>query len=288
MKYYYWACDYSKNTGEGNLARLFVRKNIKNGFRIEYNIKLKFLRYKYILPFIGVIYCWFYYLKGKKIYYINYLPLWNFLIFILLPPKTLLGPITGGSNFNKNIIRKYIFPLFYYLSQYIILIRYNNIIFSTSLLKKYLFVPIKKISKYNFVLSYLKKRKKNKKDLDFLIYYREHQNKKKFFPLNFIKQLIAAKFKIFIIGDKLKIKGLKNLGKINNSKVNSYLRKTVFSLASGENILSLFTLECVNNNVKVLVNKNFTQEIPTPIKSDIIKVSFKEKKIIQKLKKYCN
>ncbi len=288
MKYYYWACDYSKNTGEGNLARLFVRKNIKNGFRIKYNITLKFLRYKYILPFIGVIYCWFYYLKGKKIYYINYLPLWNFLIFILLPPKTILGPITGGSNFNKNIIRKYIFPLFYYLSQYIILIRYNNIIFSTSLLKKYLFVPIKKISKYNFVLSYLKKRKKNKKDLDFLIYYREHQNKKKFFPLSFIKQLIAAKFKIFIIGDKLKIKGLKNLGKINNSKVNSYLRKTVFSLASGENILSLFTLECVNNNVKVLVNKNFTQEIPTPIKSDVIKVSFKEKKIIQKLKKYCN
>ena len=34
--------------------------------------------------------------KNKEICYINYLPLWNFLIFILLPPKTILGPVTGG------------------------------------------------------------------------------------------------------------------------------------------------------------------------------------------------
>ena len=33
--------------------------------------------------------------------YLNYLPLWNFLIFILLPPKTLLGPITGGSQIQR-------------------------------------------------------------------------------------------------------------------------------------------------------------------------------------------
>ena len=31
----------------------------------------------------------------KKTCYINYLPLWNFIIFIILPKNTILGPITG-------------------------------------------------------------------------------------------------------------------------------------------------------------------------------------------------
>ena len=34
-------------------------------------------------------------MKGNKICYINYLPIWNFLIFVVLPKKTILGPITG-------------------------------------------------------------------------------------------------------------------------------------------------------------------------------------------------
>ena len=62
MKYYFWACDYSKNTGEGNLARLFVKKEIRNASHIKFNNKFSLFRHKYILPFIGVIFCWFYYL----------------------------------------------------------------------------------------------------------------------------------------------------------------------------------------------------------------------------------
>ena len=288
MKYYFWACDYSKNSGEGNLARLFVKKEISNASHIKFNNKFTLFRHKYILPFIGVIYCWFYYFKGKKIYYLNYLPLWNFLIFILLPPKTCLGPITGGSNYNRSIVRKYFFPIFYYLSQIIINLRYNNIIFSTSLLKKYLFNSIKKKSKFDFVFNLLNKNKTNKKNIDFFIYYRKHKNKEKFFPYKFIKKLLNNKFKIFIFGDQLKIGGLKNLGKINNDKVNWYLRKSYFSITSGENLLSLFTLECINNNVKILLNNNFNEKIPTKLKSNFIKISFKEKNIKKKLKKfYC-
>ena len=56
----------------------------------------------------------------------------------LLPPKTIIGPITGGSFFSKNsnfLIRKYFFPVFYKISELIILFRYKQPIFSTELLK---------------------------------------------------------------------------------------------------------------------------------------------------------
>ena len=33
-EFYCWACDLSKNTGEGNLANLFIKKNIKYNFKI--------------------------------------------------------------------------------------------------------------------------------------------------------------------------------------------------------------------------------------------------------------
>lgn len=66
MKYYFWACDYSNNTGEGNLARLFVKKEIRNGSHIKFNNKFTLFRYKYILPFIGVIIAGFITLKERK------------------------------------------------------------------------------------------------------------------------------------------------------------------------------------------------------------------------------
>ena len=67
--------------------------------------------------------------------------MWNFIIFLILPPKTILGPITGGSRKNKdlffnNFIRSFFFPLFYYLTNLIFLIRYEKLVFSKNLLNK--------------------------------------------------------------------------------------------------------------------------------------------------------
>lgn len=107
-KFSCWACDFSDKTGEGNLARLFVKKNYtQDNYQIftPNNIKsLNFLNtsifnYKYISPLIGILFCWYLFVKRKKIVYLNYLPLWNCLIFIFLPPKTIFGPITGGAYF---------------------------------------------------------------------------------------------------------------------------------------------------------------------------------------------
>ena len=113
----------------------YQKKNEKYSF-IRINPSKNFIfNYKYISPFIGLVYCWIYYFKKKEIYYINFLPLWNFMLFLFLPPNTKFGPITGGANYsdsNSNYIRKYIFPIFYKISELLINIR-GHYIFSTDL-----------------------------------------------------------------------------------------------------------------------------------------------------------
>ena len=109
-----WSCDFRENTGEGRLARLFI-KNLSKNFsnyinvtspdcnyklingKIIEKIKKKKINYesfyhKYVFPFVGCIYSWYYLLKGINFLYVNYLPLWNFLIFIILAPNTNITP----------------------------------------------------------------------------------------------------------------------------------------------------------------------------------------------------
>ena len=65
---------------------------------------------------MGIIYSWIYYLKGFRVIYINYLPLWNPIPFVTLPPNSVLGPITGSVFIRKKIfeinIRNTIFLFF--------------------------------------------------------------------------------------------------------------------------------------------------------------------------------
>ena len=97
------------------------------------------MNYKYLTPFIGILFCWYHFLKNKNVAYINYLPMWNFFNFHSTASWYIIRPITGGSNFNTQgrnyFIRKYIFPIFYKISEIVILTRYKNPIFSTKLLK---------------------------------------------------------------------------------------------------------------------------------------------------------
>jgi hypothetical protein len=122
------------------------------------------------------------------------LPLWNFFLFALAPPKTLYGPITGGANIykknNLNLsIRKYLFPLFYSISIFFINCRKMRFIFSTQLLKKFIKNKIKNKILFNYALTLFDKKKVGKKKIDFLIYYREHSNKNIIFHYKFINKL---------------------------------------------------------------------------------------------------
>lgn len=263
-----WVCDYSNITGEGNLARKFIKD-----FFQQKDVKIlkldskSILNQKYIIPIIGIIYCWKNFLKGHKVGYINYLPLWNFIIFILLPPKTILGPITGGAlylvsaNFNY-YFRKFFFPIFYKISEFFLNIRYKkNINFSTDLLTKYLSKNTVKKSKFNYVLKNFKFQRKKRKNIDFLIYYRLHKNKLGFFKYDLIRNLIKSKLKVFVVGDRLQIKGTKNLGYINKQKLIKLQSNSKYTICSHENIYSLFVLECISNHMKVLIDKKSLKKI---------------------------
>ena len=292
---YLWACDYSENSGEGKLAKFYINFLKKeNNYKIKVCVPKKYFNYKYLSPVLGILYCWKNFLENKKTGYINYLPLWNFFLFILLPPKTILGPITGGANFSnqKNLnylIRKSIFPLLYNFSQYFLSFRSKEIIFSTDLLKKHLSEKIKVKSKFDFVIKNINFKKnflkKGDKDIDFLFYYRKHENKKNFFPYQFIESLIHDGFHVSVIGDKLNMKNIKNYGFITNKIVNRLQARTRFTITTGENIYSIFTIECLSNGVKILIDSKFNKQIRF-FKEQFILTDFNKKNKFLNSKKY--
>ena len=293
-KIFYWVCDKSDNTGEGKLALYFINNlKIKNNIneikkpKFKSRLFKKIINHKYVLPALGIIYCWKYFFHNKKTYYINYLPFWNFLIFFLLPPNSNIGPITGGAKFDKksNFIRKIIFPICYKISETIINYRKFTLIFSTDLLKKFLSEKTTKKSSFNFIIKNFKYQKKSKKTIDFLIYFRKHGNKIKKFPFEFIKNLILEGYKINVVGDKLNTQGIINHGFISNKKLLKLQKKTKFTIYSKENLYSIFILECISNNVIVLIEKSKKNKL-TFFKDSFLPINFENQKEFKKIKYY--
>tara|TARA_B100001063_G_C16757068_1_gene553738 strand:+ start:1484 stop:2365 length:882 start_codon:yes stop_codon:yes gene_type:complete len=289
-KLFVWACDYSENSGEGKLARLFIQNiNKKKKFNIKLNQK-KILTQKYISTFWGIIYCWKKYINQETVCYLNYLPLWNFLIFIFLPPKTILGPITGGAFYSKSDLTSYflrglLFPIFYKISEFFLNIRKVKPIFSTNLLKKNLSNKTVKKSNFNFVVKnfLFKKNTKRKKKIDFIIYYRKHKNKESFFSFNLIKKIIQLKFKVYVVGDKLNLSYVKNCGYLSNKKISNLQSLARYTIVSGENPYSFFVLECLSHHIKVIIEKNMTKRI-TLFKKNFIVLNYNSLNSIKKLK----
>ena len=303
-KIYFWACDLDQHRGEGILGQQFIDLAIKkNNLDSEvetFNKKFFFRKKKfnyintkritkinffsnYFFPFYGIIKCWINYFKGNKVCYVNYLPLWNFLLFLLLPSKTILGPITGGiyankSNFFQFKIRKYIFPFFYRISLF--LLKNKKLLFSTDLLKKY--VDEKKYKKviYNFALVNLKKIPKQKKKYDLVIYYRKHINKYNKFQSELINYLSKKNTKIVVIGDYLRINKIINKNNVSRSRALGIIGRSKFALNSPENPLSLFVTDCISSKTFIFYNKevysSFLKKITfsIPVKYEIDKKYF--------------
>ena len=289
-KIFVWACDYSDNTGEGKLARLFLNKmNEKDNFYFILNQKKK-IKQKYLSTIFGIIYCWKKFLKNERVCYLNYLPLWNFLIFIFLPPKTILGPITGGANYSKSNLLSYftrgiIFPIFYKISEYSLSLRKSKLVFSTDLLKKYLSKRTIKKSSFNFVVKnfLLTKKVRRRKKIDFLIYYRKHNNKISYFPYNLVKKLIRLKYKVHIVGDKLNFPNIKNYGFISSNNLSNLQSLAKYTIISHENPYSFFILECLSNDVKIIVKQDMKRKIILP-KKNLIKLDYDSFNSIKKLR----
>ena len=256
-----WSSEFHKNSGEGQLARKYINTYFK-GKKIKIiSPKISFFLSDYIFQIYGIFVLWYYYFLGKKIIYINYLPLWNFLIFLLSPPNTVFGPITGSIQINKiqnikSIFRLFIIPLFYKISLLILNFRARKIIFGTNILIKFLNKNILRKSKLNFILENIKFKNssKKKREYDLIVYYRNHENKFFSHHTRFINSQIKNRKKVIIVGDKLNIEGALQLGKVSRKKIKNLISISKFALSGDENLLSFFNLECLQNNVKVIFN----------------------------------
>ena len=272
-KIFIWCCDLKKNTGEGILANKFIsdlRKYNKN-----YILEIKTISFKNInllrtifgsvadrllFPFLGILYLWliFIFRDKQKICFVNYLPLWNFLLFILLPPKTILGPITGGSKYLKKpflnyILRKIVLNFFCNLSIKIIKFRQSKLLFSTDLLKNKFIISKK--NKFNYVFKDFAYKDKNlKRKFDIIFYLRSHKNKNTQLLASLAEHL-SNYFKIITIGEKIKNNKITNKGYINKKKLYNILQRTKYSFLSAENNYSFFSLDCLSNGVHVFYNK---------------------------------
>lgn len=265
----------------------------KKTIQIKHNIfnNKKTLKHKYFLPIVGIFYCWQKFFENKRVCYLNYLPLWNFLLFLLLPPKTIFGPITGGAvpeSGYQRIIRLSIFPILYKISQICLLFRKTKIIFATDLLKKYCFNLILKKSFWNYqIKKILLKKKYLKKNIDLLIYYRKHSNKKTTL-LREVLEKVQKKKRILVVGDNLNNPKVKNLGFKSNKEIQAMLRKTKYSIISSENIFSFYTMECINSNVLIIYKKKPSLKIKFLKKYfiEINEINFKNKLLLNN--KYLN
>jgi hypothetical protein len=275
-----WASDLSKNTGEGILARTFLFeiqkiikyetvkiKTLESNFNInQLNInKIKFqeidkktIYHKYFGPIYGAIYLLIFSRK-YDVLYLNYLPFWNFIIFLILPNKTILGPITGGvysrrvNNINL-FVRKYFFPFFYSISKIIIYRKFKNIIFSTNILKD--FTKEDKPTLTNFIeILFCKKFHNTNKKFDIIFYNRHHATK---YSDNIKETIIClSKYhRVCVVGDHFKNDNITNFGWLERNKVIKLIQRSKLAINSAENFLSIFGIDCINNSALVVYDKN--------------------------------
>lgn len=268
-----WCNDFSKSSGEGQLANKFLNKYYKHKKKKIITIECKYVLSDYFNQIIGLFILWYYFFKGKKLVYINYLPLWNVIIFLLSPPNTEFGPITGSIQINeitgfKSLSRRYFFPILYKISLMILYKRSKYIIFSTNILKRFINKKFLKKTKFNFILENFKFKKifRKRKEYDLIIYYRKHENK--FFGHHYklINNFIEKKKKIIVFGDKINIRGVLQLGKLKRKDVSKLITKSRYALSGDDNLLSLFNLECLENHVKIIYNKKLAFQIPKNFK----------------------
>ena len=255
-KIFYWCNDIQENSGEGILANKFLKllKNNYNNYKFinlnRFKKKNNFL-YNYIFPFWGVIKIWRYHFKGYLCCYINYLPIWNFLIFLLLPKKTILGPITGTTT-KKNLIYKFLVSI----GIFVLKNKKGKFLFSHDQFKNSFLNKKKNFFNflfYKFKINYINQKKK----FDLVFYFKKNRNKGNFFLINIVK-VISQKYKIAIIGDyfpNYKKKNIKNFGIISRKKANKVISLSKFSLSSRENHYSFFVLDCLSKGLFVFYNK---------------------------------
>ena len=157
------------------------------------------------------------------------------------------------------MIRKYLFPIFYQISIFLISKKFNKIIFSTSILKPYL--KKNNLHLFNFVMMlFNKKFTKRKKKYDIIFYNRNHATK----HTTHVKKLLillSGHLKICVIGDFFYHNNIVNFGWVTRAKAGKLIGKSKLAFNSAENFLTIFGIDCVNYGTPVVFDKNLKSHI---------------------------
>ena len=78
--------------------------------------------------------------------------------------------------------------------------------------------------------------------------------------------------------------GVKNYKKIQNTQLINLLKKTRYTISSDENLYNIFTIECVNNHVKILTDVSNRKKI-THFKKSFIFINLSNNESLNFLKK---
>jgi len=319
--YFVFCSDLEDYRGEGLLANKYIKTLIKFypniifkcyspsfSFYIKgnsiYNLQ-KSLGYKkiinfkyfsqYIIPFFGISLLWLNFFKNKKLLYINFLPLWNFFIFCLCPPRTIFGPITGSiyKGEIKNLhtfIRKIILPFLCKLSIRLQSFRSFNFCYSTDLLQNFLTENKSNHNIFNFQIRGIKPSLfKEKKKYDFLIYHRKYFGKNNEFILKIAEFLIKKKYKVVIVGDQICFPKSIFFGTVTRKRMLNLLKAAKYVFNPPDNFYSMFFIDSYNSGVKIFYDINQKPKIFF-VKKNLIPINFHDeentkKKIIRELRK---
>ena len=130
---------------------------------------------------------------------------------------------------------------------------------------------------YIFFLNFKKKKDKKKQ---VIIYYKSHLNKN-YEDINKIiynKFFINNNYKFIVVGEKLDHPKVENKGFVSKSSLDRILKESKFVYSSKENYLSLFSIQAINNNTKLIYNNPIKNKINI-LKNMYIGINFLNKKI---------
>tara|TARA_B100000242_G_scaffold227337_1_gene167711 strand:- start:14060 stop:15121 length:1062 start_codon:yes stop_codon:yes gene_type:complete len=298
-----WAIEFDNLGGEGILARTFI-KNLasvtdKKIFIVTPNkvflikksriicLKRKkrkdismqksknLFKQRFVYPLEGVSIL-FRNKKFKKKIYLNYLPLWQFPLFLLSKLlKFDLGPIVGGVFYrNKyksllNILaRVYIMKFFYFLSAFVIKTFNIEIVSANSAINNFLekqkifsvVSPINLLAVDNYHDSVESK----KRDIDVIFYYRRHDSKYPILTMNLASSLSKKGKNVFIFGEKFEANYLNQVGYVSKDRLLDIFSKSKIFINLADNPENLTVYDAISRNCSVV------NIFDVPYKSELI------------------
>ena len=157
----------------------------------------------------------------------------------------------------------------------------NKIIFATNILVNFINKDILKKIQLNFILNDFKNfEKRSKKKIDFIVYYRKHENKFFDHHNNFIKKIVSNKKKVVVVGDHLDIDGVYNFGRVSKKKILELIKISRYTLSGDDNLLSFFNVECMRYNVKIIFNYKLKFQKKKLRSNFFIPYNFEKKKFV--------